>query len=130
MNNVIVYPEQVGAAKKILHFIYVLVPFVAGLDKFFEYLVDWNRYLAPEIPRMFRIDGGTFMLWVGVIEIIVALITAITPRVGGRLVALWLWLIIINLFMIPGFYDIILRDFGLSLGALALVKLSSKRILK
>ena len=41
-----------------------------------------------------------------------------------KLVAFWLWAIIINLLMVPGFYDIALRDFGLSLGAIALAKLS------
>ena len=32
--------------------------------------------------------------------------------------------IIINLLLIPGFFDIAFRDFGLSLGALALARLS------
>jgi hypothetical protein len=41
-------------------------------------------------------------------------------------VALWLWGIIVNLLMIPGFYDIALRDFGLSVGALALARLGQE----
>ena len=40
--------------------------------------------------------------------------------------AAWLWAIIINLLLIPGFFDIALRDFGLSLGALALARLSTE----
>ena len=36
----------------------------------------------------------------------------------------WLWGIVINLLIVPGFYDIAVRDFGLSLGALALARLS------
>ena len=43
---------------------------------------------------------------------------------GACVVALWLWGIILNLLLVPGFYDIALRDFGLSLGALALARLS------
>jgi hypothetical protein len=39
-------------------------------------------------------------------------------------VALWLWGIIINLLLLGNYYDIALRDFGLSLGALALARLS------
>jgi hypothetical protein len=39
-------------------------------------------------------------------------------------VTLWLWAIIANLLLYPGYYDIALRDFGLSLGALALARLS------
>jgi hypothetical protein len=37
---------------------------------------------------------------------------------------LWLWGIIVNLLLIPGFYDVALRDFGLSLGALAFGRLA------
>jgi len=46
------------------------------------------------------------------------------PRIGGYLVMLWLWGIILNLLLIPGYYDIALRDFGLSLGALSLARLA------
>jgi len=64
------------------------------------------------------------MLIVGVIEIIAGLIVAFAPRIGAWIVFAWLWAIIINLLSYPGFYDIALRDFGLSLGALALARLS------
>jgi uncharacterized membrane protein HdeD (DUF308 family) len=64
------------------------------------------------------------MMIVGAIEIVAGLIVAFKPSFGGYLVAAWLWGIIINLLLVPGFYDIALRDFGLSLGALALARLS------
>jgi hypothetical protein len=35
-------------------------------------------------------------------------------------------LIVANLLMIPAFFDVALRDFGLSLGALALARLSQE----
>ncbi len=41
------------------------------------------------------------------------------------MVAAWLGFIIVNLLLIPGFYDVALRDFGLLLGALALGRLAS-----
>ena len=47
--------------------------------------------------------------------------------VGARIadvVAAWLLLIIIDLLILPGYFDIALRDFGLLLGALALGRLS------
>jgi hypothetical protein len=50
----------------------------------------------------------------------------VRPRIGAYVVALWLWGIIVNLLLIPGFYDIALRDFGLSLGALALARISTQ----
>jgi hypothetical protein len=66
------------------------------------------------------------MLLLGVIEIVVGLLIVLRPRIGAYVVALWLWGVIVNLLLIHGFYDIALRDFGLSLGALALARLSTK----
>ena len=43
-----------------------------------------------------------------------------------RFVAAWLVGIIVNLLMIPGFFDIALRDLGLALGALALARLGAQ----
>jgi hypothetical protein len=66
------------------------------------------------------------MLVVGVIEVAAGVLVAVRPRIGAYVVALWLWGITVNLLLIPGFYDVALRDFGLSLGALALARLSQE----
>ena len=99
-------------------------PFVAGLDKFVHFLVNWDQYLAPAVRQMLPFDGHTFMLAVGVIEIAAGLLVALRPRIGAYVVMAWLWGIIINLLLAANFYDVALRDFGLSLGALALARLS------
>jgi hypothetical protein len=65
------------------------------------------------------------MLVVGVIEIVAGIGVFLMPRIFAYVVAAWLLLIIVNLLMIPGYYDVALRDLGLSLGALALGRLSS-----
>jgi uncharacterized membrane protein YphA (DoxX/SURF4 family) len=111
-------------AYRILHVGFAVLPILAGLDKFFHLLVNWDQYLAPRIAGMLPVSGHTFMLAVGVIEIVAGLLVAVLPRVGAYVVALWLWGIIVNLLLFPGYYDIALRDFGLSLGALALARLS------
>jgi hypothetical protein len=72
------------------------------------------------------VSGHTFMLAVGVIEVAAGLLVAFRPRIGSYVVALWLVGIIANLLLIPGFYDVALRDFGLALGALALARLSQE----
>ena len=64
------------------------------------------------------------MLAVGVVEIAAGVLVAVRPRIGGYVVAAWLWAIILNLLVAGDFYDIALRDFGLSLGALALGRLA------
>jgi hypothetical protein len=105
---------------------FVALPVLAGLDKFVHLLVDWDLYLAPLVTRILPLSGHTFMMAVGVIEIAAGLLVAFRPRVGACVVALWLWGIIVNLLLVPGFYDVALRDFGLSLGALALARLSQE----
>jgi hypothetical protein len=105
-------------AFKILHFGFVAAPVLAGLDKFFDILVNWTIYLSPLVSNM--INAQVFMKIVGVIEIVAGILVAVKPKYGAFVVAVWLWGIIINLLTIPGYYDIALRDFGLSLGALAL----------
>src|SRR4051812_23385072 len=103
---------------------YVALPIVAGLDKFTHYLVNWDQYLAPIVTQVTSIPAHTFMLGAGVIEIIAGVLVAVWPRVGACVVAAWLCGIVVNLFMIPGFFDVAVRDFGLALGALALALLS------
>jgi len=108
----------------ILHVGFAVLPIVAGLDKFFHYLVNWDAYLAPVVTQVVPVTANNFMLAVGVIEVVAGLLVAVRPQIGAYVVALWLWGIIVNLLLIPSFYDIALRDFGLSLGALALARLA------
>jgi hypothetical protein len=51
---------------------------------------------------------------------------AIKPRIFAYVVAAWLVGIILNLLILPGYFDVALRDLGLALGALALGRLSQK----
>jgi hypothetical protein len=105
---------------------FAALPVIAGVDKFFHLLVNWDQYLAPLATQLLPVTGHTFMLVVGVVEVAAGLLVAFRPRIGAYVVAVWLWGIIINLLLIPGFYDIALRDFGLSVGALALARLSQE----
>jgi uncharacterized membrane protein YphA (DoxX/SURF4 family) len=116
----------VKQSHQILHLGFTALPILAGADKFFHLLVNWDQYLAPVVADKLPVSGHTFMLIVGVIEIVAGALVAVRPRIGGYVVALWLWGIIVNLLLFPGYYDIALRDFGLSLGALALARMSSE----
>jgi hypothetical protein len=113
-------------AYQILHLAFVVAPVAAGLDKFFHLLVNWDMYLAPVIAGLSPIGGHGLMLLIGVIEIAAGILVALKPRIGAYVVSAWLLGIVINLLIIPGFFDIALRDFGLSLGALALARLSQE----
>ena len=113
-------------AYQILHIGFTVAPIVAGLDKFFNLLVNWEQYLPPLVTNLVGGHGHELMLVVGVIEIIAGLGVFFKPKVFAYVVSAWLLLIIVNLLLIPGYFDVALRDFGLSLGALALARLSSK----
>lgn len=109
----------------ILRFGFVVLPLVVGIDKFSNLLTDWERYLSDTVVELSPLSISNMMRVVGVIEIVAALLVAFRPRIGAYVVAAWLALIIVNLLLIPGFYDVALRDFGLLLGALALGRLAS-----
>jgi uncharacterized membrane protein len=108
----------------LLRTVFTVAPIVFGLDKFANVLVDWPRYLAPVLNDVVPGTGQQAMYVVGVIEIVAGLAVALRPRYGGLLVAAWLAGIIVNLLLIPGFYDVALRDFGLLVGAIALSRLA------
>jgi hypothetical protein len=111
-------------AYRILHLGFTVAPVVAGLDKFFNLLVDWTQYLPPFVNDLTGGRGHELMLAVGVIEVVAGLGVWFKPKVFAYVVAAWLLLIVVNLLLIPGYFDVALRDFGLSLGALALARLS------
>ena len=108
----------------LLRTVFTVAPIAFGLDKFANVLVDWPRYVAPVINDLVPGTGQQAMYAVGVIEVIAGLAVAIRPRYGALLVAAWLAGIIVNLLLIPGYYDIALRDFGLLVAALTLSRLA------
>ena len=113
-------------AYSLLYFAYIVAPIVAGLDKAFHFLVDWNIYVSPAFARVVGGNVSGLMHGVGFVEVCAGLLVAAKPRIGGLVVAFWMWGIILNLLLIPGYYDIALRDFGLSMGALALSRLAAE----
>ena len=118
-------------AYRLLQVGFVVAPILAGLDKFLHLLVPagWEQYLAPFIGDV--IPAHTFMMIVGVVEIVAGIGVALKPRIFAYVVAAWLAGIILNLLVNPATYDAVgwgldlaLRDLGLALGALALGRLS------
>jgi hypothetical protein len=103
---------------------FTLAPVVFGIDKFFNVLTNWTQYLAPTFNDLIPGNAHQAMLMIGVVEIAAGLLVALRPRIGGYVVAAWLAGIILNLLLIPGFYDVALRDFGLLVAALALARLA------
>ena len=104
---------------------FTVAPILFGLDKFLNWLADWDHYLAPRLNDILPGNAHQVMLVVGVIEIVAGLAVAVRPRFGGYLVAAWLGGIIVNLLIHADHYDVALRDFGLLIAALALARLAT-----
>ena len=104
---------------------FTLAPILFGLDKFTNVLTNWEVYLSPRFDRLIPGNAHQAMLAIGLIEIIAGLSVLIAPRFGAYLVAAWLAGIILNLLLIPGYYDVALRDFALMLAALTLARLAA-----
>jgi hypothetical protein len=113
-------------AFQILHLGFTIAPIAAGIDKFFNLLVDWDKYVPPFVNNMTGGNGRELMYLVGAIEIAAGVGVWAKPKIFAYVVAVWLLLIIINLLAIPGYFDVALRDFGLMLGAIALGRLSQE----
>jgi uncharacterized membrane protein YphA (DoxX/SURF4 family) len=104
--------------------------FLAGLDKFFDILTEWQMYLSPLATRLLPVSANVFMRCVGVIEMIVGLaILAGFSRVGAYVLMLWLIAISINLIVSKLYYDLAVRDIEIALGVFALARLSEVRML-
>lgn len=104
---------------------FTAAPILFGLDKFAHVLTNWDMYLAPRLDHIIPGTAHQAMLAVGFIEIFAGLLVLLAPRIGAYVVAAWLGGIILDLLLIPGYYDVALRDFGLMLGALALARLAA-----
>ena len=56
-----------------------LAPLLAGLDKYFNLLTNWDMYLNPHLPQMLHLAPSTFMHAVGVVEIVAGLLMFLRP---------------------------------------------------
>jgi hypothetical protein len=111
-------------AYQILHLGFTVAPVLAGIDKFFHVLCNWDQYLAPWVAGLSPIGGHDLMLTAGAIEAAAGILVAVRPRLGAPVVGVWLCLIIANLLSMGAYFDVALRDLGLALGAFALWRLS------
>ena len=106
---------------------FTLVPILFGADKFAHVMVNWDKYLDPDVQRWLSPFDTVHqsMYAVGVIEIVAGVVVFLLPRIGGYVVALWLAGIVVNLAMLGGYWDILMRDVALFLLALTFARLAS-----
>jgi len=112
---------------------FALAPVLFGVDKFFNWMTQWPKYLWVGFPHFFGVTSQQFMYGVGVVEIVGGLGVLLLPRFSPYIIAGWLGGIITNLVIYSAaegghrsvYWDIALRDFGLLLAAVALTRLAA-----
>jgi uncharacterized membrane protein YphA (DoxX/SURF4 family) len=120
--------KELNAAYWSLRVAFGLGPLLAGLDKFTNILVNWEKYLSPMAQHTLPISPTNFMQIVGVVEIIVGLAILFgATRIFGYIAMIWLWCIAANLISTGTYYDIAVRDILLGLSAYALARVTEAR---
>ena len=119
--------SAVDRVTTILRFTFGLVPIVAGADKFTNLLTNWDQYLAPQLANILPFTPQTFMIIVGMIEIIAGLAVLLKPRIGSIVVCLWLVCIALTLLVSGKYLDVAVRDLVMATGAFSLFTLTGKR---
>lgn len=120
------WADPIYQAYRILHFGYGVVFAATGMDKFthLNFLTNWSAYLSPAFAAASPLSRNATMNVVGAIEVTLAMVVAAVPRIGAKLIAVFLGFSVLNLLLLGDHWDIALRDFALLLGAVALGRLS------
>jgi len=105
-----------------------LTAFLAGLDKFFNLLTNWEQYASPLVLKIVPLTAGTLMRAAGVIEMIAGIaVLAGLARLGGYVVSAWLTMIALSLLTTGHFFDVAVRDLVMAVGAFGLARLAEVR---
>ncbi|MBD0725512.1 hypothetical protein B6A10_10010 [Flavobacterium sp. L1I52] len=108
----------------LLKFTFGIVPIVAGLDKFTNILTNWENYINPSLTAIIPFDSGTFMMIVGLIEIIAGIIVLKKTEIGSYIVAAWLTLIALTLIASGNYLDVAVRDLVMAIAAFSTAKIA------
>lgn len=114
-------------AFQILRAAYAVLFIVAGADKFFHQLSDWDTVMLAPVAARIPVSPEAFMQLIGAVEFYAGILVATFPRLGAWFIAGWLLAIVANLLMLPDYFDVALRDLGLALGAVALGLLARRQ---
>jgi uncharacterized membrane protein YphA (DoxX/SURF4 family) len=121
MDKRLILPAQ------ILRVTFGLTAMLAGLDKFFNILADWQSYISPLALQILPVSPSVLMGVVGIVEIAVGVtILAVAPRVGAYVASAWLLLVAVNL-ALGGHFEVAVRDVVMSIAAFTLARLVEAR---
>lgn len=116
--------QTLGQIFNLLKITFVIVPIVAGADKFTNLLTNWEQYLNPDIANMLPVPASIFMMIAGIIEIIAGIIVLKKPQIGGYIVAAWLTSIALTLLLSFNYVDVAVRDLVMAISAFSMARMT------
>ncbi len=122
--------SNVQLVKNILKYTFGLVPIVAGLDKFTNILTNWSQYISEGFAGMLPFELTTFMMIVGVIEIVAGVLVLTKTKLGAYVVSAWLIAIALTLIFSWSYVDVAVRDLVMAIAAFCLAKLYENKQIK
>jgi len=122
--------SNVQLVKNILKYTFGLVPIVAGLDKFTNILTNWSQYISEDLVGMLPFEPSTFMMLVGIIEIVAGILVLTKTKIGASVVSAWLAVIALTLIFSWTYVDVAVRDIVMAIAAFCLAKLSENNYSK
>lgn len=111
-------------AYQILKYVFIIILIVGGLDKFTNYLTNWEKYVASELD--FFNDPRKSSIAIGILEVITGIGLFFRTKIFAYLAALCFFSIILNLLLLGNYYDVALTAFALSSTAIALAIMSDE----
>ena len=115
---------QINKLQQVLKLTFGIVPIAAGADKFLNLLTQWDEYLSPGLAGLLPISASTFMMVVGVVEIVAGILVFTKTRLGAYIVSAWLVLIALSLLFTWHHVDVAVRDLVMAVAAFTLAKLT------
>lgn len=115
---------EIRNLQTLLRYGYGIVPIAAGADKFLNLLTNWGDYVPAGLAGMLPFAPATFMMVVGVIEIVAGILVLVRPLIGAYVVAGWLTAIALVLLFSGQHLDVAVRDLVMAVGAYVLARLT------
>jgi hypothetical protein len=104
---------------------YSLFLIVAGADKFFNLVTEWEKYISPFVLQYFSFTPLQILYSIALFEIVLGFLTlTILTRIGAYITALWFFVVALNLLSMIIYFDIAVRDIVMAIGAIALGQLT------
>ncbi len=116
--------QSIKPTFNLLKLTFGIVPIIAGLDKFTNLLTHWEQYINPTLGSMLPFSASTFMMIVGVIEIIAGIIVLKKTEIGGYIVAAWLTVIALTLLVGFNYVDVAVRDLVMAISAFSMARIA------